>query len=166
MRREKRWWLTLVLALLMPLSGCDTSKPSSRSSLSDNGRFMDLWSTYTHCYRSEDLDAMRADAQRLSLAVNTTDSAEDPIPTESNEPVPLGPIFRLSADPAAMAASCTLRAGEAAREKGRLNVAREMFHMVVINFPQPRYQYYVAQARLGLEQLDASSRAALNSLTM
>ena len=80
MRREKRWWLTLVLTLLMPLSGCDTSRQSSRSSLSDNGRFMDLWSTYTHCYRSEDLDAMRTDAQRLSRAVNTIDSAEDPIP--------------------------------------------------------------------------------------
>jgi len=166
MLREKRLWLTLVLTLLIPLSGCDTSRQSSRSSPFDNGGFMELWSTYTHCFRSEDLDAMRMDAQRLSRAVNTTDSAEDPIPTERNEPVPLGPIFRLSADPAAMAASCTLRAGEAAREMGRLNVAREMFHRVVINFPQPRYQYYVAQARLGLEQLDPASRAALNGLTM
>ena len=48
------------------------------------------------------------------------------------------------ADPAAMAASCTFRAGQTERETGRLNVAREMFHMVVINFPQQRYQYYVA----------------------
>ena len=166
MRREKRLWLTLVLTLLMPLSGCDTGKQSSRSSLSDNARFMDLWSTYSHCSRSEDLDAMRADAQRLSLAVNTTDSAEYPIPRESNEPVLLGPTSRLSADPAAMAASCALRAGQAAREMGRLNVAREMFHKVVINFPQPRYRYYVAQARLGLEQLDAASHASLSSLTM
>jgi hypothetical protein len=49
---------------------------------------------------------------------------------------------------------------------GRLNVAREMFHKIVVNFPQPRYQYYVAQARLGLEQLDAASRAAMSGLTM
>jgi hypothetical protein len=166
MLREKRVWLTLVLTLLIPLSGCDTSKPSSRSSLSDSGRFMDLWSTYTHCFRSEDLDAMRGDAQRLGLAVNTNDSTEDPIHPESNDPVPLWPIFRLSADPAAMAASCALRAGQAAREMGRLNVAREMFHKVVINFPQPRYQYYVAQAGLGLEQLDAASRAAMSDFTM
>jgi hypothetical protein len=62
---------------------------------------MDLWSTYTHCFRSEDLDAMRGDAQRLGLEVNTTDSAEDPIHPESNEPVPPVPIFHLSADPAA-----------------------------------------------------------------
>ncbi len=94
---------------------------------------------------------MRADAQRLSRAVNTIDSAEGPLSPESNELVPLEPTFRLSADPAAMAAACALRAGKAAQEMRRLNVAREMFHMVVINFPQPRYQYYAAQARLGLE---------------
>jgi hypothetical protein len=127
---------------------------------------MDLWNTYAHCFRSEDLDAMRADAQRLSLAVNTTDSPEDPIPPESNEPVPLGPTIRLSADPVAMAASCALRTGQTAREMGHLNVAREMFHMVVANFQQPRYQYYVAQARLGLEQLDAASHASLSGLTL
>jgi len=109
---------------------------------------------------------MRADAQRLSRAVNTIDPAEGPILPESNEPVSPGPTFRLSADPAAMAAACALRAGQAAQEMKHPNVAREMFHMVIINFPQPRYQYYTAQARLGLEQLDAASRAALGGLTM
>ena len=150
MRREKRLWLMLVLTLLLPLGGCDTSGPSSRASLSDGGRFMDLWSTYTHCSRSEDLDAMRADAQRLNREVNTIDSSEGPIHPESNEPVP-APAIRLSADPAALAASCALRAGQTAREMGRLNVAREMFHMVITNFPQQRYQHYAAKARLGLE---------------
>jgi len=166
MRREKRWWLMVVLALLMPIGGCDTSRQSSRSSLYDNGRFMDLWSTYTHCYRSEDLDAMRTDAQRLSQALDTIDSAEGPIPPESNELVPLGPTVRLSADPAAMAAACALHAGQAAQEMGHPHVAREMFHMVITNFPQPRYRYYVAQARLGLEHLGAASSAALGGLTM
>ena len=159
MRREKRWWFTLVLTLLMPLSGCDTSSHSSRSSLIDNGRFMDLWGTYTHCHRSENLDAMRADAQLLSRVVNTIDSAEGPVLPEKNEPVPLGQPFRLSADPAAMAAACALHTGQTAQEMRRLNVAQEMFDMVIINFPQSRYQYYVAQARLGLEQLDAAGRA-------
>ena len=166
MRREKRWWLMVVLALLMPIGGCDTSRQSSRSSLYDNGRFMDLWSTYTHCYRSEDLDAMRADAERLSRTVHTIDSAEGPILPEQNEPVPLGPTFRLSADPTAMAAACAIHTGQAAQEMGRLNVAQEMFHMVIINFPQSRYQYYAAQARRGLEQLDAASHAPLSGLTM
>ena len=42
---------------------------------------------------------------------------------------------------------------------GHLNVAREMFHLVIISFSQLRYQYYAAQARLGLEQLGAASPA-------
>ncbi|HYR60084.1 MAG TPA: hypothetical protein VEM37_01890 [Nitrospiraceae bacterium] len=166
MRPKQRWWLTLVLTILMPLGGCDKSGQSSRASLSDSSRFMDLWNTYTHCFRSEDLDAMRTDAQRLGLAVNTTGSTEDSIDPESIEPVPLGPTIRLSADPVAMAASCALRTGQTAREMGRLNVAREMFHSVVANFQQPRYQYYVAQARRGLEQLDAASHASLSGLTL
>ena len=120
---------------------------------------------YPH-HRSENLDAMRADAQRLSRTVHTIDSAEGPILPEKNEPVPLGPTFRLSADPTAMAAACAIHTGQAAQEMGRLNVAQEMFHMVIINFPQSRYQYYAAQARRGLEQLDAASRASLSGLTM
>ncbi|MGH7182536.1 MAG: hypothetical protein ACREJN_11225 [Nitrospiraceae bacterium] len=158
-RREKRWWLTLVLILLMPLSGCAIDRQVSQSLLyDDNSRFMDLWSTYTHCYRSEDPDAMRADAQQLSRAVHTIDSVRDPITPEGNEPVPPGPTSRLSVDPAEMAASCALHAGQFAKEIGHLDIAREMFQMVVINYSQPRYQYYTDQARRGLEHLNAASR--------
>jgi hypothetical protein len=156
MHREYRLWLILALILPMAISGCDTSRQSSRSSLSDNGRFMDMWGIYTHCSQSEDLDAMRADAQRLSLAVDVMDPATDPIPPESEEPVPAGPTSRLSVDPAEMAAACALRAGQVAQGMGRLYFAREMFEMIVTNFPQPRYRYYAAQAREGLERLDAA----------
>lgn len=117
---------------------------------------MDMWGIYTHCSQSEDLDAMRVDAQRLSLAVDVMDPAADPIPPESEEPAPVGPPSRLSVDPAAMAAACALRAGQVAQEMGRLSFAREMFQMIVTNFPQPRYRYYAAQAREGLERLDAA----------
>ena len=158
MRQEHRWQLVLVLNLLIALGGCDTSRHSTRSSLSDNGRFMDLWRTYTHCLRSEDLEEMRTDTHRLIRAIHRNDTFEGPIP--------LAPTVRLSADPAAMAAACALHTGQTAQVMGRLYVAREMFHMVVRSFPQPRYQYFVTQARLGLEQLDAVNRAALSSRIM
>lgn len=109
---------------------------------------------------------MRDDAQRLSHAANTIDSAADPIGPESSEPVQMEPTVRLSVDPAELAAACALHAGQAAQEMGRPYVAREMFRMIITNFPQPRYRAYVAQARLGLEHLDAASHAALSSLTM
>jgi len=160
MRQEHRRQLALVLILLIALSGCDTSRHSSRSSLSDNGRFMALWNTYTHCLRSEDLEAMRTDTHRLIRAVHRIDSAENPTPLERSEPIPLGPTIRLSVDPAVMAAACALRAGQAAQEMGRLSIAREMFHTIVLHFSQPGYQYYTDRARLGLEHVDAISRAA------
>lgn len=150
MRREKRWCLTVVLTILMSLSGCDTSRQSLQS-LSDSGSVMDLWRTYAHCYRSANLDEMRDDAQQLSQAAKTFDSAEDSSLPERDAPAPPEPTTRFSVDPGAMAASCTLHAGQAAQEMGHPNVAREMFHKVVIHFPQRRYQYYAAQARLGLE---------------
>ena len=155
MRQRHRWWFILVLILPLAISGCDTSRQSSKPSLADNRRFMDIWGIYTHCSRSGDLDAMRVDAQRLSLAGNMTDSAGDPISPQSEEPAATGPSVRLSADPSAMAAACALRAGQVAQERGRQSFAREMFQMIVTNFPQPRYRYYVDQAREGLERLDA-----------
>jgi hypothetical protein len=125
-----------------------------------------MWGIYTHCSQSEDLDAMRVDAQRLSLAVDVLDPAADPIPPESEEPVPMGPTGRLAVDPAEMAAACALRAGQVAQGMGRLYLAREMFQMIVTNFPQPRYRYYAAQAREGLERLDAMSRSTFTGHTM
>ena len=163
MSREIRWWLTFVLISLMTLSGCDTSSQSLQSRSESSG-VMDLWRTYTHCYRSADLDEMRDDAQRLIQAANTFDSAEDSSPLERDEPAPSGPTIRFSVDPGAMAASCTLHTGQAAQKMGRLNVAREMFQLVVLRFPQSRYQYYTSHARLGLEHLNAASHATFTGL--
>jgi len=156
MRQMNRWWLTIVLILPMAISGCGTNRQSLTPALTDNGRFMGLWAIYSRCSRSEDPDAMRVDTHRLSLAVEVMDPAADPIPPESEEPAPMEPSVRLSADPAAMAAACALRAGQVAQEMGRPSFAREMFQMIVTDFPQPRYRYYVAQAREGLERLDAA----------
>ena len=157
MRLRHRWWFILVLILPLAISGCDRNRPSSTPLLTDNGRFMDTWGNYTHCSRSGDLEAMRVDAQRLKLAGNMTDSAGNPISPESEEPASSGPNVRLSADPSAMAAACALRAGQIAQERGRRSFAREMFQMIVTNFPQPRYRYYVIQAQERLERLEAET---------
>lgn len=155
MRQRQRRWFYLALILPVAISGCDTGRPSSNPSLTDNGRFMDMWGIYTHCAKSEDLDAMRVDAQRLSLAVDVRDPAPESVP-ESEELEAMGPV-RLSADPAAMAAACALRTGQVAQGMGRLSFAREMFQMIVTNFPQPRYRYYVIQAQERLERLEAET---------
>jgi hypothetical protein len=153
LQRKIGWWLTFVLILLVPLSGCDTSRQGSQP-LSDSSGLMDLWSTYTHCYGSADIDAIREDEQQLNQAANTFYSAEESNSPEIDKPVPSRPTSRLSVDPAAMAVSCTLHAGQAAQAMGRLNVARDMFQMIVLCFPRSRYQYYRDHALQGLEQLD------------
>ncbi len=163
MRREIGWGLTFVLIILITFSGCDKSKQSLQS-LSDRGSVMDLWRTYTHCYRSADLDEMRDDAQQLIQAANTFGSAEASSPSEHDIQAPTEPPTRFSVDPGAMAASCTLHTGQAAQKMGHLNVARDMFQLVVLRFPQSRYQYYAAQARLGLEHLNAASSATFTGL--
>ena len=157
MRQRHRGWFILVLLLPLAISGCNTSRPSSTPLLTDNGRFMDTWGIYTHCSQTGDLEAMRVDAQRLSLAGNITDSVGDPGSPQSEEVASMGPSARLSADPSAMAAACALRAGQVAQDRGLRSFAREMYQMIVTNFPQPRYRYYVAQAREGLERLDAGT---------
>lgn len=168
MRQDNRWWLILVPTLLISLSGCDANRSFSESSLIDNSRLMEMWGTYTHCYRSEDLDAMRADAQHLSRSVHSNDevSSDDPRSPESDYPIDVEPTRRLSVDPAAMAAACALHTGQAAQATGRHDVAREMFQTVMTSFPQARYRYYVTQARLGLKRLDAASHTTPSTHTM
>jgi hypothetical protein len=166
MRQRNRWWFVLVLILSMAISGCDTSRQSSKSSPADNRHFMEMWGTYTHCSQSEDLAAMRVDVQRLSLAADAMDPAADPIPPEIEEPVLKGPTGRLSVDPAEMAAACALHAGQVAQETGRPYFAREMFQMIVTKFPQRRYGYYTAQAREGLDRLDAARSGSFHQQTV
>jgi hypothetical protein len=161
LRQEICWRLTFGLILLVPLNGCDTSRQGSQS-LSDSSGLMDLWSTYTHCYGSADIDAIREDAQQLTQAASTFDSAEALSSSEIDKPVPSRPTSRMSVDPAAMAAACTLHAGQAAQAMGRLNVARDMFQMIILCFPRSRYQYYRDHALQGLDQMDAASRSTLN----
>ena len=57
---------------------------------------------------------------------------------------------RLSVGLDSMASACALDANQAARKPGRPYVVREMLHTIVLYVPQPRNQYYMAQARLGL----------------
>lgn len=161
-----RWWLIRGLILLMALNGCDTGGQSVRPWLPENGRFIDMWNTYTHCYRSEDLDAVHLDARQLNHAAGAISAAADPILSPFDDPAHKELPVRASVDPAAMAAACTLRAGQIAQGTGHPHLAQEMFLIVITNFPQPPYRYYVAQAQRGLELLDVPSHSTFSSPPM
>lgn len=97
----------------MAVNGCDTGAQSVRLSAPEHGRFTDMWNTYTHCYRSEDLEAAHLDARRLHHAVGPINPAADSTLLLFDEPAHMEGPVRTSVDPAAMAAACALRAGPA-----------------------------------------------------
>ena len=144
---RNRLWLMLVLIPVMATAGCSSGRSFPQPLATDNVRFMDMWTLYSHCSETDDLESMRVDAHILNRSVDVLDAAADPR---------IGPSVRLSADPAAMAASCALHAGQVAQEAGQLSVAREMFELIVSHFPHARYGFYTDRARAGLDQLNAS----------
>lgn len=109
---------------------------------------------------------MRVDAQQLSHAAEAIDSPAHPIAPASDESPPVRLPPRLSVDPGAMAAACTLHVGQIAEATGHPFLAREMFQMIITHFRQAPYLYYVAQARRGLEALRAATPAVFSAHTM
>ena len=155
--------ITVALGLLcmtLLLDGCQASRPSNTSGVSDHETFMNLWRIYNHCRSSTDPDAMLTDSRRLNRAVGTLTIGET-VPVFLLEPIQHlipEPPSRLAADPKAMAAACTLYTGEAARTAGRNQMASEMFRSVIFTHSQAEYTYYVDQARLALVQMENKAR--------
>ena len=147
------------------LTGCQTG-----SSGVSNASFMTLWNAYDHCQSSGDLDTMRLDVKRLQEGSQTT---QETVQSVKNDPVrpflrPIDrwiaqPLTRLSADPKAMAAACTLYTAQAAAQFGRDDLATELLSSIIEKYQQPTYSYYVDQARLALAQLSEPARVSLTT---
>lgn len=154
-----RWLIGLSMLALV---GCQSAPTTMHAGL-DNAKFMDLWKVYHRCQSVTDVDLIKADAAALTSA--------QPHPTQASGfllPLPgtldrliSNPSARLAVDVKAMAAACTLRGGQLALESGRLDLAKEMFHTVIVNHPQPDYAYYTTQARAGLHRIDDGFKVTL-----
>jgi hypothetical protein len=148
--------------MIVLLSGCHLGVGLDNTHL-DNSRFMNAWTTYTHCLNSMDLDTTQSDAEKLrALSKNVT--------AKSNWGIPLArqiaglvsqPTDRFAVDVNAMTASCTLHSGKTAVAGGYNDVAREIFHRVIHDHPHPTYSYYILQARAHLTKLDMELQALL-----
>lgn len=153
----------VLLSLLLLLEGCQASKPIERSAGLDNAMFMDLWSTYSQCQSSTDLDAMRGIVKELNQAASIPTSGKEfilPLPERFGRLVSK-PTRRLAVDPTAMATACTLHTGQVALNAGRNDVAADMFLSVIQRHPEAEYTYYVDQARLGLAQLGVGPHVSI-----
>ena len=147
----------ILVGILVSVAGCQTGQPVHTATI-DNGNFMGLWSTYSNCQATNDIDQLSNDAATLIKAANRSRSEEAfilPLPGKIEKLVS-APAARLAVDMKAMAAACSLRAGTAAVEAGRLDVAKDLLRTVLSYQPQSEYAYYTLQAKALLSKLDAN----------
>lgn len=147
--------LALFSLLLFWIAGCASYlpvKPFGPASEFDESAFMSLWKTYQTCESQGDLATMRGAAQRLREVAMSASSVQLalPLPHVITRHI-AKPTPRLSVDPTAMAAACSLLAARAAVAAGEMGVATELFRSVLA-YPSSQYQYYSDQARAGLVQ--------------
>lgn len=153
--------MILLLAALSAV-GCQ-SNPALTSVRYDNVRFMDVWSTYTHCLSADESQVALQDSTKLQdvSRAQTTRSSLDTILPAGLKNMVAQPSSRLAVDVHAMAASCGLHAGNLAMSAGELDVARHQFREVLHGHAESDYAYYTAQARERLTQLELTLQAAL-----
>lgn len=152
--------------LLTVLTGCGMIGLSGHELAShlDNGRFMDLWHTYSRCQASDDIVKLHHESSRLSQAARSrfqSDGFALPLPEKIERLVALPPT-RLAVDVNAMAMACTLRAAQVAQQIGRNDIAQEMFEAVLSNGDDPTYEYYRIRARSGLAEVTIGFQASLS----
>ena len=161
-KRDIRAGIFAILVASLSLVGCQ-SNPATTSVRYDNVRFMDVWSTYTHCLSSDQTQSALLDSHKLrevSQAQALRSPLEDFLPTKLKSMV-TQPASRLAVDVHAMAAACSLYAGNLAVSVGEHDLARNEFRLVLENQTQSDYSYYASQARERLSYLDLTLQAAL-----
>jgi len=144
--------LHTVIWIILPLAAaCQWLTPSGAAVRStERATFMDLWRVYDHCRSTQDPEAVLLDALVLQRAVHERGRVDVPgvlRPLRKfMDPMPA----RLSADPHAMAASCTLRSAEVAMERGWSDLAMQIYTAMIPAYQSKEYAYYLQQARSGL----------------
>jgi hypothetical protein len=114
--------------------------------------FMELWRLYTHCRTSDDALSVVRDAVELSQAAETAPTRLPALLKPMEQYVTPAPN-RLAADPRAMAAACTLVAGDAAARMGWNDLAMALYRDLLTRASENEYSYYAAEARNRLKGL-------------
>ena len=142
-----------LLCATLALSGCQTTA-SSQLAESKNSGFMSLWSAYTDCKATSNLDQASSDLRQLRSASQPSGDREGfvlPLPANLSRLVS-NPTSRVAVDVQAMVASCALHTGELALNQGYEDLARD-FLTSVINLPQEENSYYAIRAKTLLAKI-------------
>lgn len=148
----------MLMGILVSVAGLLTVQPAQASSI-DNGSFMSLWTTYSQCQATTDLDQLREAASTLTDAANLSLAQESfvlPLPGKVEQFVS-APAARVAVDVKAMAAACSLRAGSAAVVAGKIAIAKDLLKTILNYQPESEYNYYVIQAKALLSELETNT---------
>jgi hypothetical protein len=160
--------LLLVLGVALLASGCQATSFLSKDTHLDNERFMSIWQGYNACKVAANFHSAHSEWQRLSsAALSSPMGREDefvlPLPTKVRRLVS-EPTNRLAVDVRAMAAACSLHAGQLALYEGRIEAARELFS-AVLSYQKTQKDlspYYANRAKRFLTELDRGVAISLN----
>ena len=147
----------LLASVLLAVVGLQIGQPTQAVAI-DNGSFMSLWRTYSDCQATTNIDQMKEDALTLTNAANHSFSQEGfvlPLPGKLEQFVST-PAARFAVDLKAMAAACSLRAGLAALEAGKIAIAKDLLQPILSLQPQSEYAYYSLRAKELLSDLDTT----------
>ena len=147
--------IRLILVSILALVVWFQTSQAVQAATIDNGSFMSLWSTYSNCQAATDVDQLRENALTLTTAADHSLTQEGfvlPLP-DKLEKLVSAPSVRFAVDVNAMAAACSLRAGSAAVEAGRLALAKELLQTVLSYQSRPDFAYYITQAKALLAEI-------------
>ena len=147
----------MLVGILVSVAWFQTGQPVQAAAI-DNGSFMSLWSSYSHCQATTDIDQLREDALTLTNSANRSLTQEGfvlPLPGKLEQFVST-PTDRFAVDVKAMAAACSLRAGIAAVEAGKFDLAKDLLQTILSYQPQSEYAYYSLHAKTLLSELETN----------
>ncbi|ODT44917.1 MAG: hypothetical protein ABS70_04405 [Nitrospira sp. SCN 59-13] len=157
----------LLLTVGMLLAGCQLFDSSNRAAAPRSPSVMSMWELYRHCQSSGDVETVLSAAKQLQQSAADTPVLPPPdVPKSLDRFVTKQPV-RTTVDPKALAASCTLQAARTSLSAGREQEAEQLLYAVVFSYPESDYTFYVAQAKVWIEELHrpGSSDAVIHPIS-
>lgn len=142
-----------LVGLILLASGCQTA-PAKHAAL-DNSGFMSLWQSYSQCKASSDVGTALPEVQKLTEASGLQyghDGFVLPLPAKLEKLVS-NPTNRFAVDVRSMASACSLHTGQLAIASGHVDLARNLFAMVLSLHASEESSYYRLQANTLLKEL-------------
>lgn len=155
-----------LLSVGMLLAGCQLFDSSTRAAQPRSTSVMSMWELYRHCQSSGDVETVLSAAKQLQQSADTHVVPAPDVPKSLDRFVTKQPV-RTTVDPKALAASCTLQAARTSLSAGRGQEAEQLLYAVVLSYPESDYTFYVAQAKVWIEELHrpGSSDAVIHPIS-